>query len=117
MELRSREYLAIVLNNLIENAIERNDAETPRVVVSVARSADDGEFIALRIRDNGPGIPAMEREVLEQGSETPLVHGSGLGLWLVYWSVTGLGGTVTFEATEPRGSIVTVRLPAGDASS
>jgi len=57
----------------------------------------------------------MERQVLEAGRETPLEHGSGLGLWLVNWIVTGLGGEVT--TTVDGGTTVTVRLsPATDGA-
>lgn len=38
--------------------------------------------------DDGPGIPEMERAVLETGEAVdPLYHGSGLGLWLVFSAV------------------------------
>lgn len=63
------------------------------------------------IVDNGPGLPDSEREVLEAGEETPLTHGSGIGLWLVYWTVTYAGGEVTIEDRSPRGTRVTVTLP------
>jgi len=67
----------------------------------------------IRVDDDGPGLPEAERAVLESGSETPLVHGQGLGLWLVYWVVTGLDGDV--EVVEFRdGTTVEVRLPRPD---
>ncbi|WP_162562404.1 hypothetical protein [Salinigranum rubrum] len=31
------------------------------------------------VADNGPGIPRQERDVLVDGRETPLEHGSGSG--------------------------------------
>lgn len=42
---------------------------------------------------------------------TPLEHGSGLGLWVAKWGVTRLGGTLSLERTEPRGTTATVRVP------
>jgi two-component sensor histidine kinase len=50
--------------------------------------------------------------VLETGRETPLEHGEGLGLWLVNWIVTGLGGTVTANTDD--GTTVRLSLPVAD---
>ncbi|MFC7077080.1 histidine kinase N-terminal 7TM domain-containing protein [Haloarcula halophila] len=71
-------------------------AEPPRVLVTVA--------------DDGPGIAAHEREVIQAGEETPLQHGSGVGLWLVAWVVRNVGGTLSFEGGP--GTTVAVGLPA-----
>jgi PAS domain S-box-containing protein len=70
--------------------------------------------VAIRVHDDGPGLPPEERRVLDQGDETPLEHSSGLGLWFVNWVVTGLGGRVT--ATVDDGTTVSVFLPDGDAA-
>ncbi|MFC6977001.1 ATP-binding protein [Halomicroarcula sp. GCM10025709] len=61
--------------------------------------------------DNGPGIPDQELETINQGEETPLQHGSGLGLWIVYWTVSLYGGEVTFVNNSPRGAAVILSLP------
>jgi len=66
----------------------------------------------IAVADDGPGIPAHEHEVLTAGEETALEHGSGLGLWLVFWVVGKSGGELGFADNDPRGSIVTMTLPA-----
>ena len=66
----------------------------------------------VAVADDGPGIPDHEYEVLTAGEETALEHGSGLGLWLVFWVVTKSGGDLSFDDREPRGSVVTLTLPA-----
>jgi signal transduction histidine kinase len=48
--------------------------------------------------------------VIEEGKETDLEHGSGIGLWLVEWGATALGGDVSYE-TGPEGTTATVELP------
>jgi signal transduction histidine kinase len=68
--------------------------------------------VTIEVSDNGPGIPEQDRNVLKEGRETALEHGSGLGLWLVYWVVDKSGGVLGFDENEPRGSIVTVELDA-----
>jgi len=106
-----RRILSSVLDNLVENALAHNDAPT-RVVTVSARAADDGTGTRLSVADNGPGIPEHERAVIETGDESPLDHGSGLGLWTVKWGLVRLGGEVEFGDNNPRGTVVTVSLPS-----
>jgi signal transduction histidine kinase len=102
--------LTVALENLVENAVEHNDGESPRVWVEVEPAGPDEPYTEIRVADDGPGVPEAERAVLAEGAETPLRHGSGLGLWLVHWSVAACGGEVRFADNEPRGSVVTVAL-------
>ncbi|MFT4905831.1 MAG: signal transduction histidine kinase, partial [Natronomonas sp.] len=41
-------------------------------------------------------------------------HGTGLGLWLVYWVVDLSEGMLTFDHAENTGNVVTVMLPRTD---
>jgi signal transduction histidine kinase len=75
--------LDIAIENLVENAVEHNDATRPRVSVEVT----NGDRPTLVVSDNGPGIPEQEIAALEGERETSLEHGSGIGLWLVKWIV------------------------------
>jgi len=95
--------------NLLENAAKHNDAANPQVTISVDRNAADTELV---IADNGPGIPAHELQVLDQGSETKLEHTSGLGLWTTVWVVEHSDGEIDFEENDPRGTTVRIRLPS-----
>ena len=100
--------LAPVFSNAIENAAEHNTSANPWVRIDVDR---DGDVVHVVVRDNGPTIDEYERSVLERGTETPLEHGSGLGLWLIAWGSQIAGGTVTFAENDPTGSVVTVEAP------
>ncbi len=94
---------------LFTNAVIHNDGETP---VVRAELDVDGSRAVLSVADNGPGISEFDRNVLESGTAIEaLSHGSGLGLWLVYWSVDRSGGETRVADREPRGTEVTVRLP------
>ncbi|HMB50744.1 MAG TPA: histidine kinase N-terminal 7TM domain-containing protein [Natronoarchaeum rubrum] len=102
--------LGLVVGNLLENAVQHNDAAESIVTVRTAGTARDGRAIRLEIADNGPGIPQTEVAVLEDGSETSLEHGSGLGLWVVKTGVTALGGDLSFRADE-HGTTVELVIP------
>ncbi|MEF8841451.1 MAG: ATP-binding protein [Haloarculaceae archaeon] len=110
------------LDNVLENAVEHNDCEAPVVEVRVDRVVDDGDpYVRVAVGDDGPGIPENERRVLARGTESPLEHSAGLGLWLVSWIVQASGGFVDIADREPRGSDVrlhfrpdSVDLPEGE---
>ena len=97
-----------VVDNLLENAVEHNDADDPRVAVGVTAGADT---VRLTVTDNGPGIPEDVQQSIFGTDEA----GSGGGLSLIYTLVTGYGGDVRIEDAEPRGSRVVVTLPRDDA--
>jgi len=100
----NRQLLESVLANLIENGLEHGGG-----AVTVSAS-DTGATARIEVSDSGEGIPDHELSVIEQGKETDLEHGSGIGLWLVEWGATALGGSVTYE-TGPEGTTATVELP------
>jgi two-component system aerobic respiration control sensor histidine kinase ArcB len=98
--------IEIALWELADNAA-KHGGEQPSIEIGVAVEPN---VVRLRIGDDGPGLPEIERSVLTSGEETQLVHGRGLGLWLVYWITTNLDGDVEVTATET-GTTVEIRLP------
>lgn len=106
------------LGQALENAIIHNDRPTPEVTINIRQSIEDrtGEWVKVVIGDNGPGIPENEQKTIESGEETQLQHGSGFGLWIVYWAVSLLGGEVTLEDNSPRGTRVILNLPKESVS-
>jgi len=96
---------------LLENAAEHG-GDTPTIRVGASRC--EGPYVEIRIVDDGPGIDRQERVVIEEGRETALEHGSGVGLWLVNWVVRECGGSVEFASTD-YGTCIVVTLPDADA--
>ncbi|OLZ39308.1 hypothetical protein A6E15_18095 [Natrinema saccharevitans] len=94
------------IEELIENAVKHSGDNTS-VTVDI-ETVPNG--IEIQIKDNGPGLPDHEAEVLNSGVETPLAHGSGLGLWLAYWIVSSHDGSIDPEITE-HGTTMTVTIP------
>lgn len=102
--------LTVALREAIENGVKHRDGEST-ISISVEID-DDRELIRIDIEDDGPGIPEYEREVIRSGGETPLTHGSGIGLWFMYWVIDSLGGDLTIRDGEPTGTIISMVLPA-----
>jgi light-regulated signal transduction histidine kinase (bacteriophytochrome) len=85
--------LDIALEEAIRNGIIHQDGPSPEVSVSVSTPASD----TVRVEVRNPGsIPDHERRCFREAGETPLAHGSGLGLWLIRWIVESAHGTVGF---------------------
>lgn len=106
--------LEMALSELVENAIVHNDAPSPGVTVRVA---NQDESISISVADNGPGIPVEEREILNTARETPLDHGSGLGLWLVHWTATLSSAQLSITPNDPQGSMVTIAFHRSTTTS
>lgn len=102
----THERLKTALWEVLENAA-KHGGDPPAVEVEVTTGET---HVVITVGDDGPGLPEMEREVLAANTETPLVHGDGLGLWLVHWIVTSLDGELE-TAVGDEGTVVTVRLP------
>jgi len=107
-----RDLLMQMVANLVENALRHCPSGTA-IEISAARQ---GDRILVHVRDNGPGIPAEEREKvfqrlyrLDSSRTTP---GSGLGLSLVRAVADLHGATITLEDRNP-GLAVIVSFPAG----
>lgn len=108
------ERLHQVVVNLLENAC-RHAASTVDVVAATTATG-----VRLEVRDDGPGIPAADRErVFERFARTDAARtardgGSGLGLAIVRWVVGLHGGTVRV-LDAPAGCRVAVDLPRSPA--
>ncbi len=104
--------LSSVFRNLLNNAVQHNDAEIPEVEIHGERA--NGTVI-VRVADNGPGIPDDQKEAIfgkgEKGMDSP---GTGIGLYLVRTLVEQYGGDVWVENREPRGAVFLVRLPMAE---
>jgi signal transduction histidine kinase len=111
-----REALGRALWNLLDNAVKYSPA-CPTVWVDLAR---EGERVAIRVRDQGLGIPAEEQKeifrkfVRGAAAKAASVKGTGIGLALVQHIVQAHGGEVRLESQPGRGSTFTILLPVGD---
>jgi len=101
------------LANLVHNAIEYSN-RAGHVTVRAGRR--DGEAF-VEVEDDGPGIPAAERErVLDRFYRVPGTTGtgSGLGLAIVREIASGHGATIAItDGAQGRGCRVAITFPHG----
>lgn len=127
-ELEDEPLVARVDASQLENAvlnlvINARDAlpgggGTVRVSTEVTRlrgdtELDDGDYVALKVSDDGAGMPAG---VAEQAFEPffttkPIGQGTGLGLSMIYGFVRQSGGGTRIVTAEGQGTEVTLLLP------
>ena len=96
------------IRQLVENAVEHNDASVPHVVVRGEHSESD---VRVVVADDGPGSPESEQAVIETAEEAPLKHASSFGLWGTNWVVRAMGGSLSFGDSDLGGTAVTITLP------
>jgi PAS domain S-box-containing protein len=108
-----------VVSNLVLNAVQ---ASGPGVHVRVFTGRPRPEEVpagftmenpvALRVSDNGPGIPEAVRERLFEPFVTGRQGGTGLGLAIVQRAVAAHRGMVLVDSTPGHGTTFTVFFPA-----
>lgn len=114
VHLPDGEICGLALDEAVENAVRHTGQDAPSVDITVAW-ADDHDRVAIRVADSGPGIPDIERQLGRWDEETPLSHGRGIGLWLIEWATTSLGGAFQITDRELRGTEVALEFPVVDA--
>ena len=108
-----------VVSNLVLNAVQAagtRAAVRVRTGLAAANELPGGAGIenpvALRVTDNGPGIPAELQERLFEPFATGRVGGTGLGLAIVQRAVEAHRGLVLVETKAGGGTTFNVYFPA-----
>jgi signal transduction histidine kinase len=104
-----------VIDNLVGNAIKYSPPGG-KISVSIGVDARTGEAM-LTVADEGPGIPAEDRERIfaafyrTRSAATSQVSGLGLGLYICHELVAAHGGAIEVGSSSSGGAAFTVRLP------
>jgi two-component system nitrogen regulation sensor histidine kinase NtrY len=103
------EQVRRVIINLVDNAIEAMERRGQIVVETQLDTANS--VVRVIVADNGPGIPAGEREKLFLPYYSTKRRGSGLGLAIVRRIIAEHGGSIDVGDNTPRGTRFTIELP------
>lgn len=102
--------LAIIFNSIYSNSIIYASDKEPMIHTKIHVAYDT---VAITITDNGIGIRESSLphvfNMFYRASERS--SGAGLGLYITQETVKKLGGKVTIQSTESRGTVVTITLP------
>ena len=103
------EQIRRVIHNLIDNAVE---AMGQRGTIDIETHHEPANsLVRIVIADNGPGIPAAERDKLFLPYYSTKQRGSGLGLAIVRRIVAEHGGSIDVTDNNPHGTRFAVELP------
>jgi TMAO reductase system sensor TorS len=111
-----------VLVNLVGNAVKFTEQGSVTVQVTSFGSEGDYTKVELEVRDTGIGIsPDSLRKIFEcfsqgDGSTTRKFGGTGLGLTIAKQLVEMMGGELTVESEQGKGSVFRVRVPLRNLS-
>jgi len=104
--------LVPVFTNLLNNAVQHNDADQPHVRVVGDERNDTVEIV---VEDNGSGIADDERERVFEAGVTSNDEG-GFGLYIVRTLLDRSGGSIRVDDSDLGGAAFVVELPAAEAS-
>jgi two-component system sensor histidine kinase KdpD len=102
--------------NLLENAVRHGDGRPVLV-----KSRPLGDKIAIRVVDQGPGIPQSEWgrifEPFQHGTADGAETGAGLGLAIARGFVEANGGEISVDSVQGQGSSFVVSMPRSEGLS
>ncbi len=114
--MTDEDMLLDILSNLLNNAI--NYTNEGRIALTAEKKLLEGkEFCCIKVSDTGIGIPEDKKDIVwlefRQVSEgrTRNYQGTGLGLTIVKKNTELLGGQISFESEEGKGTTFTLLLP------
>lgn len=108
-----REDLTEMAGNLLDNAFKWARSTVRLKARRLSEPAMRRDGLLLAVEDDGPGIPAKERErVLDRGARLDeRVSGQGIGLSVVREIAKLNGGTITIAESALGGALIEIRLP------
>ncbi|MBL4850092.1 MAG: XylR N-terminal domain-containing protein [Planctomycetes bacterium] len=120
--IRLRQCLTNVLGNAAKFT-ERGQIEVSARVLHGQSSGTATEFLALAVRDTGPGVPLADQATIFEafrqadGGTNRQHEGTGLGLPIVRQLLTLMGGEIQLSSSSGAGSTFTLLLPTAEPTA
>jgi PAS domain S-box-containing protein len=110
------EGLAIVLRNLIDNAIKFSQ-HAPAQTIEIVAEAEEGHCL-ISVRDNGIGFDMRFSdkifEIFQRLNRVEDYPGTGIGLAMAHKATERMGGHIWAKSAPGEGAIFYLRLPLAD---
>jgi signal transduction histidine kinase len=100
-------FIKRIMINLVSNAVQAMP-KGGKLVINAYKEAND---VLIAVTDTGSGIPEALKKKLFTPMFTTKAKGQGFGLPVIKRMTLALGGAVTFESKEGKGTTFIVRLP------
>ena len=108
MIFADRNNLGRVFGNIIKNAIQAIGAKNGSIEVALCRV---GERYRVKITDNGCGIKEDDKKKVFFPNFTTKSSGMGVGLSVSHDIIQSIGGSITFNSEEGKGTVFTIDIP------
>ncbi len=108
--LNSNEISQVIIN-LLNNSIEALSNATQAKKVIQIQTKVFGNYVELKISDNGPGIPDQLKASIFDLMKTNKKQGMGLGLWLCKHIIDRHQGRISYQPSELGGAEFLIQLP------
>jgi len=111
-----QQVLLNLLNNAIDAITERHGCEGGEL--SVQAGSDTNGRVKISVKDNGAGISAenLKKIFAPFFTTKPPGKGTGLGLYVCYGIIQGMGGTMEVESQRGVGTTFVLNLPGSGAT-
>ncbi len=100
-------FISRIMYNLVNNAIQA----MPKGGKLTIRTSKEENDTVISVKDTGVGIPDAVKNKLFTPMFTTKAKGQGFGLAVIKRMTEALGGTVSFESKEGKGTTFSIRLP------
>lgn len=108
---QDEKIVELALSNLVHNAIKYSP-EHSTIDITIEQDETETSFV---ITDKGIGIPEVDQKQIFnryfRAENALLTQGTGIGLNIVKSHLNNLGGSISFESQENKGSTFTIQLP------
>ncbi len=101
-------FINRIMYNLVTNAVQA----MPKGGKLTIHTYKEAKEVLITVKDTGVGIPEKVKGKLFTPMFTTKSKGQGFGLPVIKRMTESLGGTVTFESEEGKGTTFIVRLPS-----